>query len=64
MSKKIKIQLNYSCEYDLENLSHVLAEGVTLDELVEQLELEFAEHIDHFIILDNLETTITESEGN
>lgn len=64
MGKKIKIQLNYSSEYDLESLSDFLAEGMTVDELVEQLELEFVEHLDHFTILDNLETTITESGAN
>lgn len=55
LMKTVKIELYYSREYEIQE---------TNAELLEQLEQQFAESLDTFTILDNLDTTITESEIN
>lgn len=49
----IKIELYYSQEYTLEENQEITTE------FLNDLEQEFAEHLDTFHILDNLDTTIS-----
>jgi hypothetical protein len=53
--KTVKIEVYYSREYEVEEIN---------PELLNELELQFADQLDTLAILDNLDTTITESEGN
>lgn len=53
--KTVKIELYYSEEYQVEDTS---------PEALDHLEQLFCESLDSFIILDRLDTTVTESEGN
>lgn len=55
LMKTVKIELFYSREYEIQE---------TNAELLNELELQFADQLHTLAILDNLDTTITESENN
>ena len=63
--KTLKLELYYANEYPLADVEEiVMNSNMTLDDLIEGLKQDFAASLDTFTILDCLDATITETEGN